>query len=227
MKSYPLLFLLVLLLAIGCRDDDDTTPQPQPVQTATECNSSCNGVGRCDELNRCYCPEGVRSIAPGFCIQSADRVIFVSYDTVRGLIDTMIMELDVEPFEEVWVEGESAFKPGFGKVYARNPYARTLGNTGPAITYVWDGPRTPRPVDSVWISGIYSEAAGASLLAQSRHMYNEDWNCSYRIFVGRFTDYNTITGDIELTFCRSVVDNPVPDTLPRSILYPITWHRLE
>lgn len=229
MTTRILLHLMLALVVFGCQDDDDDSGnlELEPVQTAFECWNNCNGVGFCDERNICRCPEDAVSIAPGYCIQNPDRVIFVSYNTVPDLIDTMILELVDEPFDLVWEEGESAFKPMPGKAYTRNPYAATIGSTGVPITYIWTGPETPRPVDSLWISTIYDEKAGASFGAQSRYMYNEDWRCGQRQFQGKFTDRNTITGNIELFYCRSVVDNPQPDTLVGPIRFPITWHRLE
>lgn len=217
--------LWCLLLVTGCKDDDDndlTTPSEQfSAPPGDECRDSfCPGVADCIN-GYCHCTDTTLQIARGICIQNPDRVIFVSYDTIPRIVDTIVLELENEPFETTWQIGESAFKSaGPGHIYKRDIRRLGIGERS-SVTYVWPGDLTT-PVDTVWIFDIHDGEHDIH-----GYRYNEDWRYAARMFEGKFTDRNTIEGNMVCWDRRTRNENPTPDSIPRTLEFPMTFHRWE
>jgi len=216
-RYFSLLFMLLLAGCNGCDDDAPITPMGE------ECFrngiNDCRGVAECNN-GYCECPDPERQLASGFCLQESRAATFVTFDRYEGLIDTTIIALNEEPFDQTWEEGQAVWRPAFGTTYNRNPRPFTLANSTDVVTYKW--PRDfVTPVDSVFIFEIYDK---------SNNQYNYrvgEWLCRGKTFIGRFVDRDHIVGEIYLDLCETNGTTPRPEEMLESTRYPVTYTRIE
>lgn len=223
MKNQFNLYLAAILLSCcligcnGCEDDEVALPMGEECRSS---NSGCKGVQLCDN-GYCLCPDENRQLARGFCIQQEedDGVIFVTYDQYPGLLDTMIIHLEEEPFDLTWAPGDPSQKALRGSVYNRNPYAITIGTGYPVINCFWPGDLTT-PVDSVWIFNTFDTNN------DTNRYRREEWVCRSKIFRGRFTDRDHIEGEIFVNLCGTRGTTPRPIEMDSSVTrFPVTFTR--
>lgn len=224
MKYKIILLLLFSILFYGCPADDDMANMGV---TGDECDRdiACTGVAVCDD-GTCNCPAGFAEIAPKYCVQSADKATFVTYDQYPLIIDTMIIEFEVEPFSHTWQDGDNYYREAIGRVYNRNPfvYGRLPTFIG---TLPYPGNPTT-PVDTVLIWDIIDKPISWA----NQYPAGDGYNCK-KNFVGAFVDRNTIEGNVFIYNCaragETVPDSLLPTNIQETISqqYPVTFTRVQ
>ncbi|OAV43191.1 hypothetical protein A3850_001180 [Lewinella sp. 4G2] len=196
--------------------------------TGNECQSdSCEGLAICDD-GFCQCPPGVLEVAPKFCLQSWNKPTFITYDQYNNLIDTLVIEFEVEPFSHTWKDGDNYYRSVDGRMYNRDPWV--IGQL-PHFVAILPYPGDPNiPVDTIIIPEIIDKPTRTS----TRYYYYPKYSCR-KNFVGAFTDRNTIEGNIYIYFCQDngtdegiLPDSLLPAGLQEEIsrTYPVTFKRI-
>jgi hypothetical protein len=213
-RYFPFFIMLLLIGCNGC-DDEPITPMGE------ECRIGilCQGVAECNN-GYCECPDPERQLAPGFCLQERRAATFVTFDQYEGLIDTMVISLNDEPFDQSWEPGDNLWRVGLGRSYNRNVTPITMESSYDVVTYKWPRDFTT-PVDSVFIFDIFDKS-------NNQYGYRiGEWNCRDKFFAGKFTDRDHIVGEVFIGLCATNGTTPRPEELLETTRYPVTYTRVE
>lgn len=185
-----------------------------------ECNLFCNSIQECIN-GYCHCPEGYQELARGFCIfpQFGFETEFVTYDTYPGILDTMVVSFNQEPYDLTWQNGDSPLIVLPTYTYNRNLLTENPG--GSNAIFVYSGDPTQH-VDTIVLHTIYG-GSYKSTTVQGSH------RCKYE-YRGGFTDRNTIVGNLIMYDCFETGPGgtPRPDGFPEEgDRFPVTFTRLQ
>lgn len=212
--------LFIISFFTACPSDDDTA---NLIILGDECNTSCDGVAECVN-GYCECPDTVRQLAYGFCIQSEDKPTFVTYDYYDLIIDTTVIEFDQEPFDKTWQNGDMEFPLITGRTYNRDPHVITW-QPGIDIGYIRYPGHPSIPVDSIWLFNPLKPQHTGGVPDGNRL-----WTRT--IFRGTFTDRNTIEGEV-IVWNWGLWGSSDTIIIPPHLQeiaeghYPVTFRRLE
>lgn len=217
-NPFNLLFTTLAFLALSLMSCEQDSSANTPM--GEECFSFC-GQGIVDCVNGyCECPSGSREIARGFCInqERGFNIEFVTYNQYPGIIDTMIVAFNEEPYNLTWETGDSPIKVLPTYSYNRNAGTENPGGSNAIFVYSRD---PAQHVDTVILHTIYG-GADKSLAAEGRHI------CKYE-YRGGFTDRNTIVGNLIMYECFETGDGgtPRPEGFPEEgDRFPVTFTRV-
>ncbi len=85
-------------LGLGGDDDDG----PSFPLTGVPCGSgnACPNASECDENRRCNCPDPTTEIRPGFCYFNDMNNVFITFDKIGRVVDTMILGFETDPADQ-------------------------------------------------------------------------------------------------------------------------------
>ncbi|NJC24591.1 hypothetical protein [Neolewinella antarctica] len=147
----------------------------------------------------------------------------MTYDQIPGIVDTTVIELDVEPFAHTWKTGDPYDRTITGKVYNRDPWAVNIFSQ--QIGIIPYPNRANVAVDSIVITRVLDAAS----TAYGALFVSDGWVC-VKTFIGRFVDKNTIKGQLYLDACRPTEEGEsMPDNIRQLIDQEllITFRRLQ
>lgn len=210
----PLLLIAAMFGCNSCDDDSGGAFLPQGEECAS---NGCTGIADCDN-GYCNCPDASYQLSRGFCIQDASKTIFITTDQYPGLLDTMIFELDEDPWNVTWENGDSEFRKVSGRVYNRDPYIVSLGSTSSAMSVLWPGSNSV-PKDTVSIHGLFDKSGNQS------SYQNGEWLCRGKWFIGKFVNPDLIEGHLFINICETDGDTPRPAEMDPDYLRPVSIRR--
>lgn len=217
MTQHHLFFALFLVLStIGCVGSPEI-PEPQGEECANGLDITCDGIAVCDN-GFCECTSPGYQLARGFCIQDTTKVVFFSTDQYAGLMDTLIVELDEEPWGYEWPNDTLIGNHEIaGYNYDRFPFPPLLVTRRTVMSLLQ--PQTPTMGnDSVLIYRISSSSFFNGYV-------NGDWFCDEVVFSGRLVGPDQIEGQIILRGCETNLDSPRPPEMEPGFPLPVTFTR--
>jgi hypothetical protein len=218
-KLLTLIFALITLSFLGCKEDGlfGSGGDGDVVPRGEECNSDVECVVGADCNNGyCQCRDTTAQLRPGFCILRQYPNTFVTFDKHPEWVDTTMISFSEEPFDTDWsnVRGEGTSLGGH-HIYFRRDSGMTWGSAGRLFRP--DDPSVN--ADSIWITPIHTGRFSGSAF------FNDgDWRCT-KVFMGRFTDRDTIKGRLVFVGCRGGENTPLPDEVTNPT-HEMTWVRL-
>jgi hypothetical protein len=218
-KLFALIFALITLSFLGCKEDGlfgsggdgDVVPRGEECGSTLDC-ATVTGA-RCNN-GYCQCPDTTAQLRPGFCIRRELPNTFVTFDKHPEWVDTTMISFNEEPFDTDWTTITGDGKQ-LGGQHLYNTTRGTWGSAGRLFRP--DDPSVN--ADSIWITPIHTGRFSGSAF------FNDgDWRCT-KVFMGRFTDRDTIKGRLVFVGCRGGENTPLPDEVTNPT-HEMTWVRL-